>query len=134
MYVNVTTRTDQAGGMCDICSVRRPLLVGVNRKEHVIMLPSPPAQTSAAVVVEVFLERGCRSSATVIEAVNCAADRLHLDVRVHFRDRDALEFMRRGILICPATFIGKALAFYGPMDANEILEYIQRNIDSPLSK
>jgi predicted thioredoxin/glutaredoxin len=106
----------------------------VIKKETSIMLQSPTIQTRTAIVVEVFLEHGCRSSAAVIEAVNAAADRIRLDVRVYFRDRDPLEFMRRGILICPATFIGGKLAFYGPMVETEILEYIIRNIPSHFSQ
>jgi predicted thioredoxin/glutaredoxin len=108
--------------------------IRVIKKEYLNMLQSTHTQTRAFVAVEVFLERGCRSSAAVIEAVNGAADRIRLDVRVYFRDRDPLEFLRRGLLICPATFIDGSLAFYGPIGETEILEYIHRNIPSLLSK
>lgn len=81
-----------------------------------------------AIPVEVFLETGCRSSAPVLDAVHAAAESIALDVKVLFRDRDALEFLRRGVVICPATYIGGRLAFYGPMTADEILAFIHKHI------
>jgi predicted thioredoxin/glutaredoxin len=98
------------------------------------MLQSLTTHTQSAISVEVFLERGCRSSATVIEAVNSAADQRRLDIRVYFRDRDAGEFLRRGIMICPAIYIGDSLAFYGPIEAQDILGFIHRNTQSLLTK
>jgi len=77
--------------------------------------------------IELFLEPGCRGSSTVLNVVNTVAETLELDVQIWLRDRDAAEFMRRGVLICPATFIAGRLAFYGPITDEDIHAYLQKH-------
>ncbi len=74
--------------------------------------------------VEIFLEYGCRSNAPLIDALQTASAHVSLTITVFIRGKDSAEFLRRGIVISPATFIDGRLAFYGPVTANEILRFI----------
>ena len=38
------------------------------------------------------------------------------------------EFLARGIVICPATYIAGALAFYGPVTSIEIQRFIDKHV------
>jgi hypothetical protein len=121
--MNVRHRTDQS-----------------NRNHHIVFglvkIPDPKQEImdtdemtpQPSVPVEIFLERRCRSSALVLEAVYEAADSILMNVCVLFRDRDVLEFHRRGVVVCPATFIGGKLAFYGVMTSEEIRQFINHHI------
>ena len=64
--------------------------------------------------VEIFLEYGCRSNAPLIDALQTASAHVSLTITVFIRGKDSAEFLRRGIVISPATFIDGRLAFYGP--------------------
>lgn len=86
-----------------------------------------------SILVEAFFEADCSSSPDVLDALNAAAKLVHLTIRVRYRETDSLEFIRRGIVICPATFIDGRLAFYGPMTAAELLSFIQTHISQRLN-
>ncbi|MDT8324780.1 MAG: hypothetical protein RRA94_11765 [Bacteroidota bacterium] len=84
-----------------------------------------------AIPVEIFLDGECSSTDPVLAAVDEAARSYALEICLYYRDRHAEEFLRRGIIICPATYIAGMLAFYGPMSSDEITHFIEKHVFQP---
>lgn len=61
------------------------------------------------------------------KTVRSISERLPVTFRSYRRGSDAAEFLRRGVVICPALFVNGRLAFYGAVTTREIVAYIRRH-------
>lgn len=84
--------------------------------------------SSQAIPVEIFLDGDCSSTDPLLAALDNASRTYVLDIRLYYMERHAGEFFRRGIVICPATYIWGMLAFYGPMSSGEITHFIEKHL------
>ena len=82
------------------------------------------SKSKTGAVVEVFVERDCPACNDVIALLNNERNPGQLEVRVYERDRDLEHFHRRGVLICPATYVNNRLAFYGSFTTKELTHFI----------
>lgn len=76
-------------------------------------------------VVEVFIEKNCRSCDEVLRAIETLVDQLCLRLHVYDRQADTDVFSARSVMVCPATFVNDHLAFYGSFSGDELKRYIR---------
>ncbi|MCI0721233.1 MAG: thioredoxin family protein [Acidobacteria bacterium] len=77
-------------------------------------------------LVEVFVEENCNACETVLEILENLSSDLPVVKRIFHRDKDREEFQSRGIVILPATFINRQLAFYGEFSTRDFHRQLLR--------
>ena len=76
-------------------------------------------------VIEVFIEKNCRSCEEALHAIESLVDQFCLNLHVYDRHTDRDVFLARSVMVCPATFVNNRLAFYGSFSSEELSRYIK---------
>lgn len=75
--------------------------------------------------IEVFVEPGCTSCNRVIALVTSFARKRRLDLRIFDRERDTEVFLKRKVVVCPATYVNNRLVFYGEFTEEALSKHIR---------
>ncbi|HLA69247.1 MAG TPA: thioredoxin family protein [Bacteroidota bacterium] len=76
-------------------------------------------------VIEVFIEKNCRSCEEVLRAIESLVDQFCLSLHVYDRQMNRDVFLAKSVMVCPATFVNNRLAFYGSFSSEELSRYIK---------
>ncbi len=78
-----------------------------------------------ASVLEIFVERGCASCCRVLALVTSYAEKRKAHLQIFERERDAQVFVRRNVLVCPATYLNGRLLFYGEFTEDALSKHMR---------
>ncbi|MBI4418182.1 MAG: thioredoxin family protein [Ignavibacteriales bacterium] len=76
-------------------------------------------------IIEVFIEKNCKACSEVLEVIESFVRQYRVSLQVYDRKEHAKVFRERSVVVCPATFVDKRLAFYGAFSSAELSSYLQ---------
>lgn len=76
-------------------------------------------------LIEVFVENNCSACKEVLDMIHSFADQYCIRLRVYDRKEHQDVFQERTVVVCPATFVNKRLAFYGAFSSEELSRYLK---------
>ena len=77
-------------------------------------------------LVEVFVEENCGACEAVLKILEGISVELSFTKKIFRRENDGEEFHSRGVVIVPATFINRKLAFYGEFSRRDFGYHFER--------
>jgi predicted thioredoxin/glutaredoxin len=78
--------------------------------------------------IEVFVEKNCKACEEVVAILQESVHNNSVDVKVFEREHHQELFHRRRVVICPATFFNKKLAFYGTFTQSALNEILRQTL------
>jgi len=74
--------------------------------------------------IEVFVGSHCPSCLDVIRTITSIVLQCDSEVRILHRTTSPYEFVKRGVVITPATFVNGRLVFYGEFTKEALLQHL----------
>ncbi len=81
-----------------------------------------------SVLLEVFIEDGCKSCVAVLYTVRSVQADIPFEVKVYRRDTHQDIFKQRKVVITPAIFINGVLTFYGECTRDQIINKVHNEV------